>query len=33
MVAGDNPWANRPTRIYIVEPEDDSPDASDRFER
>jgi hypothetical protein len=33
MVAGDNPWANRPTRIYIVEPDDDSPDASDRLER
>jgi hypothetical protein len=33
MVAGDNPWTNRPTRIYIVEPDDDSPDASDRFER
>ena len=33
MVAGDNPWANRPTRIYIVEPDDDTPDASDRFER
>ncbi len=33
MVAGDNPWANRPTRVYIVAPEDDTPDSSDAFER
>lgn len=33
MVAGDNPWANRPTRIYIVEPDDETPRSSDPFER
>lgn len=33
MVAGDNPWANRPTRIYIVEPDDDTWPSSDDFER
>jgi hypothetical protein len=33
MVPGDNPWANRPTRIYIVEPEDESPNDPDAFER
>ena len=27
MVPGDNPWANRPTRIVIVEPDDESADA------
>lgn len=27
MVAGDNPWANRPTRIYIVEPDDKTPES------
>lgn len=29
MVEGDNPWANRPTRIYIVESDDETPDTSD----
>jgi hypothetical protein len=33
MVAGDNPWANRPTRIYVVEPDDETPRPSDAFER
>lgn len=33
MVAGDNPWANRPTRIYIVEPDDEKPETSDAVER
>lgn len=33
MVAGDNPWANRPTRVYIVEPDDGPPQPSDTLER
>ena len=33
MVAGDNPWANRPTRIYVVEQNDDTTDSTETFER
>lgn len=33
MVAGDNPWANRPTRIYVISPDDENPEASGIFER
>ncbi|MDQ3549839.1 MAG: hypothetical protein M3439_13585 [Chloroflexota bacterium] len=33
MVAGDNPWANRPTRIVIVEPDNDNRQTSDDLER
>lgn len=33
MVAGDNPWANRPTRIYVVESDGEKPQHSDPFER
>lgn len=33
MVAGDNPWANRPTRIYVVETDDETPQQFDALER
>ncbi len=33
MVAGDNPWANRSTRIYVVESDDENSQPSDAFER
>ncbi len=32
MVAGDNPWANRPTRVYVVETDVEPPN-SDAPER
>jgi hypothetical protein len=33
MVPGDNPWENRPTRIYIVEPDTNGSRSDDTFER